>query len=181
MFCLKSTEVCLKEVRCFQFPKPIHPLGKKFCVFLLHSYTNSWKSVYTLGISGVGKGVGCCPGVGLILHFPSGYGISLINLFTFRKLNQRISACVQGTPRKGNMRSRHAPLPMVLCKLFLLMILYAVAFVLCLRLFLTIRLYSWSGSKSISFCTSEYMRCISLFLILFRTTPEGFPLAFILS
>ena len=29
MFCLKSTEVCLKEVRCFQFPKPIHPLGKK--------------------------------------------------------------------------------------------------------------------------------------------------------
>ena len=102
MFCLKSTEVCLKEVRCFQFPKPIHPLGKKFCVFLLHSYTNSWKSVYTLGISGVGKGVGCCPGVGLILHFPSGYGISLINLFTFRKLNQRISACVQGTPRRGN-------------------------------------------------------------------------------
>ena len=102
MFCLKSTEVCLKEVRCFQFPKPIHPLGKKFCVFLLHSYTNSWKSVYTLGVSGVGKGVGCCPGVGLILHFPSGYGISLINLFTFRKLNQRISACVQGTPRRGN-------------------------------------------------------------------------------
>ena len=80
MFCLKSTEVCLKEVRCFQFPKPIHPLGKKFCVFLLHSYTNSWKSVYTLGISGVGEGVGCCPGVGLILHFPSGYRISLINL-----------------------------------------------------------------------------------------------------
>ena len=69
---------------------------------LLHSYTNSWKSVYALGISGVGKGVGCCPGVGLILHFPSGYGISLINLFTFRKLNQRISACVQGTPRRGN-------------------------------------------------------------------------------
>ena len=80
MFCLKSTEVCLKEVRCFQFPKPIHPLGKKFCVFLLHSYTNSWKSVYALGISGVGEGVGCCPGVGLILHFPSGYRISLINL-----------------------------------------------------------------------------------------------------
>ena len=80
MFCLKSTEVCLKEVRCFQFPKPIHPLGKKFCVFLLHSSTNSWKSVYTLGISGVGEGVGCCPGVGLILHFPSGYRISLINL-----------------------------------------------------------------------------------------------------
>ena len=47
---------------------------------LLHSYTNSWKSVYALGISGVGEGVGCCPGVGLILHFPSGYRISLINL-----------------------------------------------------------------------------------------------------
>ena len=38
---------------------------------LLHSYTNSWKSVYALGISGVG----------LILHFPSGYRISLINLY----------------------------------------------------------------------------------------------------
>ena len=37
-------------------------------------------------------------------------------------------------------------LPMVSCKLFLLMILYAVSFFLCWRLFLRIRLYSWSGS-----------------------------------
>ena len=32
MFCLESTEVCLKEVRCFSFPKPILP-KKSFLFF----------------------------------------------------------------------------------------------------------------------------------------------------
>ena len=42
MFCLESTEVFVKEVRCFQFPKSLKEAAptlfskKKFCVFLLH-------------------------------------------------------------------------------------------------------------------------------------------------
>ena len=63
MFCLESTEVCLKEVRCFQFPKPI-PSEKCFVFFSYISYTNSWNSLYSLGISDEGLGVEFRPGVG---------------------------------------------------------------------------------------------------------------------
>ena len=42
MFCLESTEVCLKEVRCFAFPEPVLPLlpKKKFLKKTYISYTN---------------------------------------------------------------------------------------------------------------------------------------------
>ena len=42
MFCLESMEVCLKEVRCFQFPEPILllPPKKSFVFFSYISYTN---------------------------------------------------------------------------------------------------------------------------------------------
>ena len=47
MFCRESTEVCLKEVRCFAFPEPT--LQKKFCVFLLHFLHQSLKTPLYIG------------------------------------------------------------------------------------------------------------------------------------
>ena len=72
MFCLENTEVCLKEVRCFLFPKPILllPPKKSFQKKTYISYTNPWEPLYLLGFSGEGLGVGFGAGVGWILHFP---------------------------------------------------------------------------------------------------------------
>ena len=69
MFCLESTEVYLKEVRCFQFPVPTlfymgtilvftslkKVLQKKSCI----SYTIIPNLLYLLTVSGEGQGVGC--------------------------------------------------------------------------------------------------------------------------
>ena len=60
MFCLESTEVCLKEVRCFQFPKSLKKAAptlfskKSFVFFSYISYTTTPKALYLLTISGVG-------------------------------------------------------------------------------------------------------------------------------
>ena len=73
-FCIKSTEVCIKEVRCFALPihhyeippsttlEAVSALLKKkyFAKMSYISYTLSLNFLYVQAFSGVGWGVGCC-------------------------------------------------------------------------------------------------------------------------
>ena len=78
MFCLESTEVCLKEVRCFAFPEPTPP--KKFFVFLLHFLHQSIK--FPLYIGDFGWRIGCRIQVGCRMNpIPSVLFILFFALF----------------------------------------------------------------------------------------------------